>query len=162
MRYLQYTLFLASILGASLSFADRSLIPANRKELNYSFKSNLLTLHLENTTKPKLYLIYNKKMERLLLSHPDRRRITNAGWDSMLKSGNWSAFIVNRPNFVISCRPLQKNFQAKPVISCSRVLTVCVYRHIKINDPAMKGTFWVAEDQSLETILERIKARFTK
>ena len=161
MRYLHYSLLIVLVLSGSLTFEGVNSTLINCKSSDYSFKSNLLVLHTKNTTKSEIYLIYNKKKQRLLLSHPDYRRITNAGWDSMLQTGNWSALMVSHPNFTIRCKPLQKNFQTKPAVSCARVLTVCVYPHLKNNDSAMKGTFWLAEDQSLETLLDTIKKRLS-
>lgn len=159
MRYLQFSLLFTLITAYSLCVAGSNPMPSHCKPDGFKFKSNLLILHTVNITKPELYLFYNKSGQRLVLGHPHPPRGASAGWDSMLHAKKWSAFIVNRPKFAIICTPIKKSDAIQSSVNCEKMLTVCRYLSIKINNPMMNGTFWVAEDGDIIKIQDKIKKR---
>ena len=122
-------------------------------------KSNLLILHAANNSHPHLYLFYNKSTKNLLLEHPHVHRGASAGWSSELKAKHWSAFLVNRPNFAISCATMKKNYHVSANENCTELLKVCHYRSFKTKKGNLQGTFWVAENAPLLKIQKTMRQR---
>ncbi len=124
----------------------------------FKFQSQQLILHEARNDEPELYLFYNQSKIPLLLTHPQERGGASAGWDSLLNPGKVSAFLVNRPDFAVSCGRWRKNSATTPD-DCARVLMACRYSTITITQQQMIGTFWVGENKPLNELLAIITQR---
>lgn len=108
----------------------------------FTFQNGQLILGTQNSPlNPQLYMFHNNSdYEQLLISHPTNTAMST---ESRLDQGQWSAFAVNQPNFVINC------FGRKPgaigYVDCKSVLQVCSYPKASMGG----GNHWVAENKSL-------------
>jgi len=91
----------------------------------------------------QVYYLRNISNKSLWLDHPQRKAGANAGWSSYLRTGNWSALIVNRKEFSVSCAVIQPG--NVDYLNCSQAITVCTPNEILAR---RKGTYWVVEDKS--------------
>ena len=108
----------------------------------------------------QIYFLQNNAPQSLWLDHSDKaKHSAHAGWSSYLRAGKWSALLLNRKNFSINCAEIQPgkvNYQ-----DCAKSITVCVPQNIEF-DSKRKGSYWLAEDQSWDELLNVLKKRGVK
>lgn len=104
----------------------------------------------------KLVFIHNVSDSDLWLTHPQKDVGASAGWTSRVQADHWSALALDQVSFELSCiesRPGHE--QAAP---CEGLISVCQWRGAKM--PKMgQGTFWVAEDLSLQELTAAVGGR---
>lgn len=105
-----------------------------------------------------IYFIKNNYSQSLWIDHPNEKRSANAGWSSYIRPGQWSALMLNRKDFALSCAVLHPG--QIEYLDCKKVLTVCLLQHYPITF-LVKGTFWIAEDKNWED-LWKVVVRRTK
>lgn len=121
---------------------------------------NIILPGVDDVHSSQIYLMQNVSKQSLWLDHPnERHRSASAGWSSYLLPGKWSALLVNRKNFTISCAEIQPgkvDYQ-----NCSKAITVCT-PHVASFDSKRKGSYWLVEDQSWEDLLKALDKRGVK
>lgn len=123
----------------------------------FEFRENDLILNTDSGSAQSLYLFHNISASGILLNHPAGEDPgASAGWASMLGSGKWSVFTVNKGDFVLNCSVTGQG-EFRP-LKCEDVLTAC-----RFENPVFKqgqgGGYWVVEDKTLEAVLEDTKSR---
>lgn len=110
-----------------------------------------------NPKAPIIYFFQNKSLQSLWIDHPDREhRGASAGWASYLRPGNWSAIVLNKKNFSVSCSMIQPG-KVVP-LNCAKTLSVCTFQNITSAKP-LEGNYWLAEDKKWESVLHILKKR---
>lgn len=64
------------------------------------------TIVIAGVTEPKttkIIVLHNISKESIWLDHPQAKRSASAGWSSYIRPGKWSALILNRKSFALSC-----------------------------------------------------------
>lgn len=106
-----------------------------------------------NTDLPKdsaqVYLLKNISKKSLWLDHPTKRVGVSAGWATYLRTGRWSALLVNRKEFSVSCAVIQPGHA--DYLNCGQQISVCASK--QVTKGGRKGTYWVAEDKSWEEVM---------
>ena len=103
-----------------------------------------------------LVLVHNLSNSDLWITHPVSDPNTSAGWSSHLESGNWSALVVDKDPFELSCIESKPGHEQQ--IPCAGVLGVCEWTTVKL--PAqLKGTFWGGENMSLTALTTYLGGR---
>lgn len=97
--------------------------------------------------KNKLVFIHNISNLDLWITHPVTDPGASAGWTSRLQAGKWSALVVDKPTFILNCIESRPGHEQQ--VPCEGVIAVCKWKGVKIPASA-QGTFWVAEDLSLD------------
>lgn len=103
----------------------------------------------------QVYFFHNTSTQGIWMDHPSNHAM-NAGWSSYVRAGNWSAFLLNRKNFEISCatiQPGQVNY-----LDCSKIISVCSPSNSSFKAP-VKGSFWLAEDKSWDELMKIVSKR---
>ena len=123
----------------------------------FEFRDNNLILNTESGPVQGLYLFHNISEKDIWINHPvGKDPGASAGWASNLNPGNWSAFAVNKGDFVLNCSAMGQGEVQH--LTCEKVLTAC-----KFTKPVFKqaegGSYWVSEDKPLEAVLEEVKKR---
>jgi len=107
--------------------------------------------------KNKLVFIHNLAATDLWITHPVTNPGASAGWTTRLQTGNWSALSVEKGPFVLNC------IESKPgheqAIPCEGALAVCQWKGVKMPKSTVQGTFWAAEDMSLQALTAAIGSR---
>lgn len=103
-----------------------------------------------------VYFFKNLSDQGVWIDHPSGRKSMNAGWSSYLRSGNWSAFLSNRKDFVISCARIKPGSVEN--LDCAKAISVCAPASVSFKT-APKGTYWLAEDKSWDEIVKIAQKR---
>jgi len=128
---------------------------------SYEFNGNNLVLN-EVSSKQSLYLFHNISDKNFLINHPITKNPgASAGWASNLSPGNWSALTIdgtatNIGNFEITCSVIGDG--KIQYLDCKNVIKTCRFKDPVFNSENT-GSYWVAEDKPLNSLLEAIKGR---
>lgn len=104
----------------------------------------------------QVYFFYNISKQSLWLDHPVEHRSASAGWSSYIQPQRWSAMLVDRQNFAVSCaqiKPGEVNYQ-----SCEKVIKVCIPKADSFN-AKRKGSYWLVEDKAWTDLLQGLEKR---
>jgi hypothetical protein len=107
--------------------------------------------------KAKLVFIHNISKTDMWLTHPVIDSGASAGWTSRLQSGNWSALVVDKPPFALTCIESRPGHEQQ--LPCEGAIAVCQWLSVKIPNNLQNGTFWAAEDKSLDALTAAIGGR---
>jgi len=107
-------------------------------------QNKILLLSNDNLATAKIYFVKNTSARSLWIDHPVAHPSASAGWASYLRSGNWSAIVLDRKSFSISCVAIQPG--KADALDCAEMLSVCVPQNMAVKS-LRKGTYWLVEDQ---------------
>jgi hypothetical protein len=100
---------------------------------------------------PVVYFFQNKSLQSVWIDHVDpKRRGASAGWASYLRPGNWSAIVLNKKNFSISCAMIQPG--KVEYLDCSKTLYICKPQG-KMLSPHLFANSWLIEDKNQDVFL---------
>lgn len=133
-----------------LTFAE-STFPTGCQPV--TVKGDAVTIDTKN---PTLVFIHNLGKSDLWITHPVNDPSASAGWTSRLQGNNWSSLSVDKGPFVINCIESIPGHEQK--IPCEGAIGVCQWSKVKMPADA-KGTFWAAEDQTLDGITAAVGTR---
>lgn len=126
---------------------------------NYEFNGKNLVL-TEDSSKQSLFLFNNISDTDFWLNHPVTKNPgASAGWASSLEPGNWSALNISGvlENFEITCATMNEDGKLN-YLDCRNAIKTC-----RVKDPVFdsdsSGSYWVAEDKSLDELIKTIKSR---
>lgn len=128
---------------AGIAVAE-STLPAGCQSV--AVQGETLTLQAK---KKSLFLIHNIIDNDLWITHPVTDPGASAGWSSRLQSDNWSALVIEKGPFILSCIESRPGHEQQ--IPCEGTLVVCKWKKVKIPS-ANTGDFWASEDVSLEAL----------
>jgi hypothetical protein len=115
---------------------------------------------LTGSQDPKVSIVYffqNKSLQSLWLDHPEQNnRGVSAGWSSYLRPGNWSALVLNKKNFNISCSMIQPG--KVETLDCGKTLLVCAPQNMTTTKP-LNGNYWLVEDKKWNAFLQALDKR---
>ena len=142
-------IFLYMLLSSSV-LAEASL-PSGCQAM--AVKGETVTLKLAQKS---LIFIHNLTQADLWITHPESNPSASAGWSSRLQANHWSALVVDKSSFNLSC------IESKPgheqVIPCEGAIAVCQAKKVKMPEDG-EATFWVGEDQLLSTLTTSLGSR---
>lgn len=139
------------LLVSSLVLAE-STLPAGCQGI--AVQGEAVTL---KSKKSKLVFIHNLTNTDLWITHPVTNPGASAGWTSRIQAGNWSALTVDKPSFVLNCIESRPGHEQQ--IPCEGSIAVCQWKGAKIPNADKNGTFWAAEDMSLQGLTAAVSAR---
>jgi hypothetical protein len=154
-----FILLLLLLCSLTLHAEDKSTndLPLHCFAKAYRFVGDKLQLNVSGgKLDQKLYLIKNTAASKIWLNHETERVSASAGWATELEPGNWTAIMLAKQPFDIVCVELKPG--AEQHISCQATLSVCQMEYAKFS-AASKGSYWVAENLSLEKLLDKITRR---
>jgi len=141
---------------------SKSGFPETCMEEGIKFENNNLVLNEGSSSKQSLYLFHNISDKSFWLNHPVTKDPgASAGWASNLSPGNWSALTIDgtatdMENFEITCSIIGDG--KVDYLDCKKVIETCRFKDPVFNSENT-GSYWVAEDKPLNSLLEAIKAR---
>lgn len=153
--------FLALLTACSSEEAAKQLLPRGCVPEDFRFSGKQLILLDAPDAKQgqRLYGIKNLTLQNMGVDHIKADAGAGAGWGSELAPNHWSALAINRPDFSIVCRDLDKESVVE--VNCQDVLLVCRFtKAIFPNTSPSSG--WVSENQPLAKLLEAIEERGIK
>ena len=107
----------------------------------------------------QIYFLQNTSKQSLWIDHVvEKNRSANAGWSSYIRPGKWSAILINRKNFILTCaaiEPGKVDYQ-----NCAKAVSMCTPK-ITFNSKR-KGSYWLVEDQSWDNLLSALEKRGVK
>ena len=106
---------------------------------------------LLKTKEPLLVLVHNVSSGDLWITHPVTEPNASAGWSSHLETGNWSALVVDKAAFELSCIESKPGHEQQ--VPCAGVIAVCEWHKIKIPS---RGTFWAGENMTLAALTSHL------
>lgn len=124
------------------------IFPNNCKPL--VVKGELLVLP---TGLPRLIMLHNLSSVDVWITHPMSGKDSNAGWSSRLQSNHWSALMINKKAFELSCIESKPGHEQQ--IACEQTLAACEW--IPTSKPEYaKGVFWAGENMPLKALIAYI------
>ncbi|OGT49440.1 MAG: hypothetical protein A3F17_02680 [Gammaproteobacteria bacterium RIFCSPHIGHO2_12_FULL_41_15] len=118
---------------------------------------NELILAPESTQKSRVYLLFNQSKKKYLINHVGDPGTASAGWGSVIEPGHWSAILLNQNNFSVNCTEYDGSFTQ--VLNCNNVMKVCQLSPKENSGFVGQGSFWIAENKTLENLYPTIHAR---
>lgn len=147
-------------ISASSSAQDVNLQAYGCHQSGLSFTNQGLTL-TGQTGQPsqRLYLMQNKTGTPVIVNHPQKENAgAKAGWETKIDSGQWSALLVNKPSFALSC--ISRYGETDNIVPCAIVLMVCQLPHVIVSQKdQVGGAYWVAENMTLNRVLFSLQQR---
>lgn len=151
MRYFIVISFLLTCISLAHSAAV-SCVPAKVKVQN----QNIILVGPNKSEPAQVYFLKNSSQQAIWIDHPVAHRSMSAGWSSYLRAGNWSAFLLNRKEFLISCSVIQPGKVVD--LSCMKSLSVCTPKSATFKTPP-KGAYWLVEDKSWDEMVKAVEKR---
>ncbi|MDR3491029.1 MAG: hypothetical protein P4M12_03160 [Gammaproteobacteria bacterium] len=143
-----------SVVSAQASPFDCSPVKVKTQD-----KSVLLNAAENKQDGAIVYFFKNTSAKSIWLDHPNKRASASAGWSSYLQPGNWSALLLDKKEFELTCaiiEPGKVNY-----VSCEKSLTICAPAPAVINS-TRKGSYWLVEDKAWNDFLAAFKKRVAK
>ena len=132
-------------------------MPDGCVEQGIEFNEKNMALYIDS--EQSLYLFHNKSDKSFWLNHPVTKDPgASAGWASEIGVGNWSALTLSnsKGNFVMTCSIIGDG--SVDYLDCKNVVRACRLVDAKFNSEN-SGSYWVAENKSLNGILAGITSR---
>lgn len=104
----------------------------------------------------KIFLIENKSDKVILIDHPQSSDAhAGAGWGTNLQPGNWSALMLAKHDFAISCAIVAGD--KTMALDCGKVIKVC---EANVKPKAIEtSSYWLVEDKSWSELEKDVLAR---
>lgn len=106
--------------------------------------------------KPLVVIIHNLSKADLWITHPVSEPNASAGWSSRLQAGNWSALVLDKEAFELSCIESQPGHEQQ--VPCRGLISACSWATVTMPSQG-KGTYWAGEDMSLSALLNYLGGR---
>lgn len=133
------------------------IFPPNCHSEGFAFDGKLLKLNASGIAS-RIFLLKNMSNHLLVLDHYNPKRASQgagAGFASTLHSQQWSAVTAENPDFAISC--LIRRPESIEYVACQSVLLVCGIA--MSSQSALSGSYWIAEDQELNVLLQTMQEK---
>jgi len=118
---------------------------------------NIILPGAEHSKTSVVYFFQNKSLQSLWIDHIDQTgRGMNAGWGSYIRPSHWSALVLNKKSFSVTCSMIQPD-KVEP-LDCSKTLAVCAPQNIVTPTP-LEGNYWLAEDKNWDNFLHALEKR---
>ena len=139
------------LLLASTSHYARESYPTGCYPISLSEQKTVLKY-----SRSALILIQNVTKGDIWLTHPVSEPSASAGWSSLLSAKQWSALALKPGPFELSCVESQPGHEQ--VVACKDVVKMCKWKKAQF-PPQLSGTFWAAENLTLEQLTEHLAQR---
>ena len=139
MRMKNNIMIFFSLMASSLVWGQNNA-PASCHPLLVSGQSVVLS-----AKRPVLVLIHNLSEGDLWITHPVADPGASAGFNSQLMAEKWSALVVDKQSFELSCIESKPGHEQQ--IPCEGQLAVCKWPSVKITSKQI-GTYWAAENMN--------------
>lgn len=126
---------------------------------NTGFNLDNNTLNLTSTGQPRqrVYLINNVADYIVVINKVTNRTGMNAGWVTRLDAGNWSALAMDGDDTSFNCMARREVPPSMGYVSCAEALKVCMVAPAQGNTNG--GSYWIAENQDLSTVMQKMKEK---
>lgn len=160
-KFFIIALLIIPIMGSCTADSADSDFPEGCTGDNFEYKDNNLLLDL-NASGQSLFLLHNISEYNYWLDHPITKDPgASAGWATTLNASQWSALSINNnsndDSFALSCAIIGKNGKIS-YLDCKDVLVACKAESAKFKS-GNSGSYWVAENQNLNSVLKTVKSR---
>lgn len=148
-------IILFSMAGISVASPALKCVSVAAKAQN----KNILLPGVDDAHTTQIYFIKNISSQSLWLDHPVEHAKTGSGagsTSSYLRPGQWSAILLNRKNYALSCAEIQPGKVAYQ--DCLKAISVCAPQQFTY-ESKRKGSYWLAEDQSWDDLAKNIGKR---
>ena len=115
----------------------------------------------EEMTEPatQVYFLKNVSKKSLWLDRYTQHFSTTTGWASYLRPGQWSALLLTKKDFLLSCAVIQPGKVTYE--NCAQAISVCVPNGLALNTKR-KGGYWLVEDKTWEELLRVLERKSVK
>ena len=107
--------------------------------------------------KKKLLYVHNILGMDLWLTFAGTNAASNEGWSSRLQSENWSALVVDKEAFVLSCIESRPGHEQQ--VPCQGAIAICQWKGAKIPSDTKQTNYLAGEDMSLAALTADIGGR---
>ncbi len=161
MKNIKINVFLASMIFClnvvSAHASSFACVPAKIKTQDKSIILNVTDKELvKNAT---IYFVKNTSTKSVWLDHPTKHAGASAGWSSYLQPDHWSALLLDKKDFSLTCAVIQPG--KVDYLNCEKVLSVCLPTQVTFQSKR-KASYWLVEDKSWNNFLLALKKRGVK
>ncbi len=145
------------MLASSFSFAAPfTCVPMKVKVVNHHL---VLEGASASTPQGQLYFFKNTSKQSLWLDRLNKKESASAGWSSYLRPTNWTALLLDKKEFTLSCAVLTPG--KVDYVNCGQAISVCTPAHAALTTNH-KGSYWVAEDLPWDVFVKMLSKRGVK
>lgn len=144
-------LFLLGFSGNIFAQEGGPQLPEKCGPDGFSFQNKQIIFNNDQPTQ-RIFILHNVSQGIVMLAHDKVDPGASAGWQSKLDKDQWSMVAVSQQGFSLGCM-LYSPPNIGPV-DCGSVLAVCA-----IPSAISLGGYWIAENKSLDKLLETAKSR---
>jgi hypothetical protein len=131
-------------------------LPVKTKVVNHGL---VLDVPLSALAAGQLYFFKNNSQQSLWLDRLNKRASASAGWSSYLRPHNWSALLLDKKEFILSCAVIQPG--KVDYVNCGEAISVCMPTHITLTTNR-KGSYWLVEDLTWDVFVKMLAKRGVK
>ena len=113
----------------------------------------ILLPDVEKDRPSQVYVVHNISPNSLWLDHPTERKGMSAGWSSYIQPNKWSAIVLNRKDFAISCAVIQPGKVDEE--ECAKAVKVCHAENMTVTSKR-KGSYWLVEDKTWNELTQAL------
>jgi len=149
------SLFVLSVLPITVFAAQK--FPSQCRVSGLKYTHDDIALFSQHTANPRLYVLENTGKHPIWLNHDDNKGGVGAGWASQLFPQHWSALLVTKHNFDLTCHWQNKAGHMEK-LPCHSIVRVCQFSEFDSKNP-VGGGYWVTENVPYHALESRIRAR---
>lgn len=100
------------------------------------------------TTQPVILMLHNLSNNDLWVTRPASDKGVQAGFSSLLQTGEWSALAINRDKTSLPIKCIESKPGHEQEISCADAMAICQWPKTKFPE-IDSGIFWAGENMHL-------------
>lgn len=104
----------------------------------------------------RLFYVHNQNAQTVYLAFINRTGTAHAGWTSKIDADKWSALTLDDRTLTFHCVETKPGSEQR--VACRSVIGVCLQNNVQF-DKNSQGSYWVAENEDLDLINEKVFAR---
>ncbi len=148
---MKFILSILLILYAGEILAEETA-PASCKPLMVQEETLMLS-----ASKPLLIIIHNLSKADIWVTHPVSEPGASAGWSTRLQAGNWSALVLDKEAFELSCIESKPGHEQQ--VPCKGLISACSWSTVTMPAQQATGTYWAGEDMTLSALISYLGGR---
>ncbi len=153
------TLFFSNFVYADLSHSDKFFLKkCNQEGIKVINKQLILNFNKKINNDSWVYLLQNISDQPVYINHPAEHPGTaSAGWMSRLDEKQWSALMLTRKNFMITCQSNLAN-AIKEQPACKKLIKIYRFKPQTLSTDK-QGNYWIVENKSLNRVIKNMNIR---
>ncbi len=115
------------------------------------------SITLPGKSTPQIYFLKNTSEKSVWIDHPVKRSAgASAGWAAYVSPGSWSALVIYKKGFALTCATIQPG--KVDYLDCSHIISICTPPQVK-DTARFKSSHWLSENKTWDELLKALEKR---